>query len=745
VRQEGLQETAEAVVSTRDQWLDGPLTDDTLRLLLWIHLREAFDLPARIRLSDRGLRECGDDLAAAVIGHVNPSGIKVNVRRWAARWNLAEDTPLPDTFNQVIEPVLQEILQSAIATLEELEEEEREQIEQKAREAVQERVKSLSAEEQQELARQIGSDRINDAALAKILATTGGMAAFGLSVNLAGFSAYILAAKISAFIPFMSGPAVVSWVSLLSNPITFISVTGIAAYKFTTSAAKQTAREVAIRVLAIMALQGLTAAPRDLDFLRTAFSEATTLKPEGRVKAQAVKAYQQEWQLVERCRDTESRVVDSEMERLAAIPVRDCGYRTWGEAFSETAAVGALTLGDMIYSAASIDPAVIKAADFARTEDLSGILSFADFSRRMLEKDTEAYTGVLSNLKGYTAEVIVADQLVAQGHQVSFPETSNQAGWDLMVDGQEFQVKNLSSVAGLHEHFEKYDYPVIANSELMGQIPEHLADRVYFVSGYSDETVTHLTSESLEAGAEMFDPDVPVFALGVSVYRYTMQYRNGRIGLSQAAEQVIAEGTTRASLAVAGGFLGKTVGLLVFGPAGALVLGGSLPVLAQAQHRTVTGLCKNLGGIRYRHWRDRTEEAMERLASKLKEALASKIELVQRRRQSVSRDGFFARFVKARWVDDSVHLREQQALLDRILEKKSKNIDRRAHKIIAWTGKSTIHPVHYQKELLTFNEVYQQKPGQVSQAGDVVGERYKAAKTWVNEKLEKAKRSNPRT
>ena len=50
---------------------------------------------------------------------------------------------------------------------------------------------------------------------------------------------------------------------------------------------------------------------------------------------------------------------------------------------------------------------------------------------------------------------------------VEFPATSNQAGWDLSVDGVKFQVKNAADLDLLQRHFDNgYGYPVLANSEV---------------------------------------------------------------------------------------------------------------------------------------------------------------------------------------------------------------------------------------------------------------------------------------
>ena len=134
-----------------------------------------------------------------------------------------------------------------------------------------------------------------------------------------------------------------------------------------------------------------------------------------------------------------------------------------GEA-ANAAAISVLTLGDMVYSAAMIDPAVIEAADFSRVEELDNLATFADLATKIQGLNPIQASGAINQLEGYVAEQVVAAKLVAQGHQVVFPEISNQQGWDLLVDGQEFQVKCLQDLDGLAEHFSKFVHPVIARA-----------------------------------------------------------------------------------------------------------------------------------------------------------------------------------------------------------------------------------------------------------------------------------------
>jgi hypothetical protein len=63
------------VQSKMAEWERCGLSDDMLRLILWIYLRETFGLPARLCISERAGGRIADDLAAAAIHFVDPPGL----------------------------------------------------------------------------------------------------------------------------------------------------------------------------------------------------------------------------------------------------------------------------------------------------------------------------------------------------------------------------------------------------------------------------------------------------------------------------------------------------------------------------------------------------------------------------------------------------------------------------------------------------------------------------------------------
>jgi hypothetical protein len=179
---------------------------------------------------------------------------------------------------------------------------------------------------------------------------------------------------------------------------------------------------------------------------------------------------------------------------------------------SQTVAIATISTGEFLYDYIRIDPDVVKGIDFARADDLSSIASFSVFARDI---DTTVNTGDIAQLQGYVAEKFVALELQARGHDVQFPETSNQAGWDILVDGMPFQVKNWATPQGVYEHFEKYpDIPVLVNEDISAHFENN--PMVYPVEGVSNTDIIDLTKTNLDLGADLHDFQIPIISLLVS-------------------------------------------------------------------------------------------------------------------------------------------------------------------------------------------------------------------------------------
>ncbi len=108
---------------------------------------------------------------------------------------------------------------------------------------------------------------------------------------------------------------------------------------------------------------------------------------------------------------------------------------------------------------------------------LSGesIDNFSDLSAKVhtYSNDYQGLTeGALNKLKGSVAESHVAEHFKEAGVEVVWPESSNQEGWDLLLNGNQVNVKLVSDANNLAEHFkENSQIPVVIPSDA-DNIPE---------------------------------------------------------------------------------------------------------------------------------------------------------------------------------------------------------------------------------------------------------------------------------
>ena len=705
-------------------WQQAPVPDDDLRLLLWMRLREAFGLDASTFGSLRSAGTAADDLVATLLASLQPGLLDKAKAGLGMETRTAPDS-LDALARQTLDEMLAQVMQgddAAHAT---------------ARQAlvadVRQRVSQLDPAVRAQLLEAIGARELNDDAIRTILLTGGGLASLGTAVSVAGFSAYILAAQASAFIPLVSGPALVSFVAVLSNPVTIVLATLGTGWWAARSANQKIQAAIAMRVIALLALNGLTAGNAGLRGMAQAFGRVSELDRLGTLPRNVHERYRGDWALI--CPAHRDPValrpeVARMMERgLPGQPEADGWARVMREgdgAHSDMAAMSALTLGELLYHLHVLNPQVLQAADFSRIPDLSDPLEFAAFAHAVASLGAEAQLGAISNLKGYVAEQVVASQLVQQGHIVEFPATANEPGWDLMVDGIKFQVKNAADLSLLEQHFERYDYPVLANAEVAemlaqaeekGHLPEW-ASQVHFVEGYSQEGVQHVTEHTLDAGDALLHPHVPAFAVVLSALREWQRYSAGQTTASSALQEVMINGSIRAGLAVAGNFAGVTIGLLVFGPAGGLVLGSVLPILSRTQSERAKALAdKVVRGKGYMVWQKQACQAHRTLVERLESGLKDKAERLKLR--TTSGTDFATDYVRWRLNDELRFLRETWLRLQTISQGAESDIEAAAEKLLLWIGTCTLHPAVYQVELLQWLRIMSQRPT----LGDNVGER----------------------
>ncbi len=711
--------------SRRHFWNESDYTDEQLRLLLWVRLRDALGLSARLSASDRGTRQLADDLTAALIHALDPPSLPKKSRRWLHKkgW-LSKDVPAV-TLEDIVVPVLDELLEATLAGHDAPSRESRRQM----------LIQTLTAfkrDGQEAYADQLertGVHRTNDTAILITVLLGGSLSTFGGVVSAMGFGAYIFAAQASAFVPMVSGPGLVSFVSVLSNPITIAGIVVGGGWSVLAAARRRVEIAISSRVIALLALTGLKADKPAAVQLLGCLSRSNELHEHMGVRRKVVEAYRREWALLKPvCERSSNRPADSILRGMSravvkAVPdVAKADAHGLPESEREAAAVlGALSFGDALYHYAAISPTVIDAADFSRAVDITGQLNFSELARHIFSGSDASIAGSVANLKGYVAERAVAEQLVEAGHTVSFPSTPNQPGWDLLVDGQQFQVKFHDTTEGLLNHFEHYGYPVIANTELAGHLPDELTDNVFFVDGVSNELVDHVTRESLESAADMLDPAPVQLAGAITLARGLLDYRNGKVTARQALEQVLLDGSVRIGLFGAGGAIGAGVGFVVFGPAGAWVFGAGAPVLAQMQTtRMVSFIKRHAKGQTYRHWEKSAHTHLDALQDIVLDTLARKRTQLTAKMAADSGNEVLE-YLNWRLTDDERFILECTARSGTLTRESWPVPEQRLTEILRCLASFGIHPFVYQNTLRRTNICMEQRPGLSELFSDAAG------------------------
>lgn len=396
----------------------------------------------------------------------------------------------------------------------------------------------------------------------------GGWAAMATAIGSTGFAPYIAAAHLSAMIPFVTGPTLASLLFVMINPVTVVAGSAALGY-WAISGRASSAREVAAaRVAILLAVRGQGAEQGTVTLLN-AFRELHRMSDQdlNHLDAKQRKAI----------RLQAGTIVTSLSGNIP--PAASAAPGLWGARIvvdhatdrQDTALVAGLTAGDMLYHVAAVDPAVLAAADFSRVTEFDTPIDLA------VHVAAFASQGARIALRGYSAEQLVMAQLIEDGHDVMLADGAATPGYDLIVDGIPVQVKCGTSISLLHDHFAKYpDIPVIADNGLAAQaqdLGEPWAPMVTTTNGFDLDHVQSLVDQSLQAAVGLAEVPVPVFAILIGGARAAHKAWTGQIPIEDLPAWLVIDLTIRGGLAGAGQAGGAILGLLVLGPAGALILG----------------------------------------------------------------------------------------------------------------------------------------------------------------------------
>jgi phosphopantetheinyl transferase (holo-ACP synthase) len=395
--------------------------------------------------------------------------------------------------------------------------------------------------------------------------------------------------------------------------------------------------------------------------------------------------------------------IQLEEQQRGGIAVVDRLFRNQN---ANSTAVTGISFIDVIYDYLMVNPNVIKSVDFARSEDLASFFTFQQFAASF---DFEN-TGELTRLKGYTAEHLVALELQGKGYEVEFPSTSNQVGYDLIVDGQPFQVKCLNNPNGVYEHLKQYpEIPVLVNQELASSLENN---PLVYGTNVSNSTVEELTKSTLEHAAEITDLEIPIISLGVS--SLTNGYKVITDGLSyRLAGMNLANETASRGMA---GMIGKGTGILIgplFGPAGVVVLPIVMGLGGAYHGKKLTKFIKKLYTQKEKQ---QVLYDLEILLNKLLSVFPKK-ELMRKSTFQTVLDHIKSHFVlknipillEKKYKEKQIYTQNKRDELSEYLIRTQKDkidLETEVQHILDTVLKSQVHPFLYQKELTSFAESY---------------------------------------
>ena len=582
-------------------------TIEALRFQLWCMIRERLGLSPALPLSTGYANARAAEIASSAQKHFKHEA------------DGSQREP-PKEFSGIVRLQVRKVVIAALKG-EGLSEEQRKRVEDEFRQRLQDLPEELR---DSSLDQAIHS---GNWAMAASLLSAGSLAGLGVAVEVAGFGAYIIAAQASAIIPFLGGQAAVSALAVVSNPLFVLPVLAGGFVVLNKGLKGKVLRPVASAAAVQLAVLGLAAGPRGLQECLNGFKKLHQPDCRPAVWNRRMRVAR----IAGRINDTPG-IPDVELPSIADTGLGDTltsvlfpGRKRDGTA--PVAVAGAAT-AELLFDVAAIDPRVVAATDFSRVEDLGDIFRFGAFAEQIEGMGEAARTGVESGLRGYLAEMTVATRL--QGHEVSLPDTANNPGVDLFVDGHPFQVKcygdDSAAMTALGEHFERYpDIPVYVNSEVIPAVRssgEPWAESVFAVEGFDYETTNLVLEQSLAAGADLADLNIPIFAVAASAARNLHGWWKGSIPLSDIPTELLIDGAVHGGLSVAGGFTGAALGGLVFGPAGAVVFGGVGGIASLFGAGGVRGRFRRLF---YRNWFRSVNKSVNEFESALKHAMRKKV------------------------------------------------------------------------------------------------------------------------
>lgn len=231
---------------------------------------------------------------------------------------------------------------------------------------------------------------------------------------------------------------------------------------------------------------------------------------------------------------------------------------------SELAAYAGVTAAELVWHWATIDHRVIEAAAFSSTEPIHNGFDFAHYIHAHYDSLTEAgKQGFADRLMGYVGEQHVADLLADHSHAVTVADTSNQAVWDLLVDGHAANVKTVADIASI-------EADAAAHPHVIYYVPEdahgHAAGNIVQLAGFKHDAAAEAVHDSIDSAHGILH-HLPWVTIGFAVYRNYRAAQQGK-DIGVAIHDTIAESIGRGTGVVVGAKTGAVIGTALGGPIG---------------------------------------------------------------------------------------------------------------------------------------------------------------------------------
>ena len=270
------------------------------------------------------------------------------------------------------------------------------------------------------------------------------------------------------------------------------------------------------------------------------------------------------------------------------------------QALAKAAAEGAVLTGLAVPAAAlwqlaQIDPNVREAVSFASAcvggESLTGS-DYGDFLAWVHQQGSGIDDpGLQNRLQGYIGEQEATAILQQANYDVMVAEMPNQPLWDLVIDGEQVNVKTVKDMGTVLESARANpDITYYVNEDVAGA--SELAN-ITVLEGLNREEIRARMSDSLEAGSNLTDGLVfmdagatalPVTFVGYTLMREILNYRSGaKSGEAAAVDAVLGfaiQGPGMWMGAWLGGRAGAEVGAVIDGLTGGATSGLATPAAA---------------------------------------------------------------------------------------------------------------------------------------------------------------------